>query len=60
MIGGTSLQKCVEDLGADGADILIGTPGRTIDLLSRHKLVSLRNMEVGYSSMKIVFSTLLI
>ena len=47
-IGGTSLQKCMDDLDSEGADIMIGTPGRTMDILSRCRLISLRNLEVKY------------
>ena len=46
IIGGTPLQKCLHDLEIEGADILVGTPGRTMDILSRYKNISLQKLEV--------------
>ena len=46
IIGGTPLQKCLHDLEIEGADILVGTPGRTMDILSRCKNISLQKLEV--------------
>lgn len=46
IIGGTPLQKCLYDLEIEGADILVGTPGRTMDILSRYKNISLQKLEV--------------
>ena len=38
----------MDELDSNGADILIGTPGRTMDMLSRCRLVDLRKVEVKY------------
>ena len=52
-VGGTDIANFVAELrSAGGADIIIGTPGRIDDMLTRHgDVLDMRELEVGNHSM---------
>ena len=46
LIGGTSIETDIETFNKFGAQILIGTPGRIMDVLNRCNSINLKGMEV--------------
>eukprot|EP01041_Mallomonas_annulata_P012493 gene12493-26300_t len=46
LVGGTSVQSSIDDFEKNGAQILIGTPGRTIDLINRCDLFNFKEFEI--------------
>jgi ATP-dependent RNA helicase DDX55/SPB4 len=45
-VGGTSVQECIKDFNDNGANIVVGTPGRILDMLNRCPAFSMRKVEV--------------
>jgi ATP-dependent RNA helicase DDX55/SPB4 len=46
-VGGTDVDTCKDDFEENGADIIIGTPGRIMDILNRcDKLIKFKEFEV--------------
>jgi ATP-dependent RNA helicase DDX55/SPB4 len=45
-VGGTSVQENVKDFEQHGAQVVIGTPGRVMDMHNRCELFSLKSLEV--------------
>ena len=45
-VGGTSVQECIKDFNDNGANIVVGTPGRILDMLNRCPTFNMRKIEV--------------
>jgi len=45
-VGGTSIHECIKDFNDNGANIVVGTPGRILDMMNRCSLFNMRKIEV--------------
>ncbi|KAL5720926.1 RNA helicase [Ranunculus cassubicifolius] len=46
LVGGSSLKADMKSIEDEGANVLIGTPGRIYDILERMEILDLRNLEI--------------
>ena len=46
LVGGVEVKSDVRKLEEEGANLLIGTPGRLFDIMERMDLLDFRNLEV--------------
>lgn len=45
-VGGTSIQECMKTFNENGANIVVGTPGRILDMMNRCSAFNMRRIEV--------------
>ena len=46
LVGGTDIKADLKRIEDEGANVLIGTPGKIFDIMERMKILDFRNLEV--------------